>query len=251
MAASLISSLVGQVRTHLVEASAGFWSDAELVLHMNNAVKDLWRKIAGEYQDYFVTQDTTNFNIAANTSVIAGIPADVYRPIMLRPRVVGQNSVNRGLIFKFRRLNHPEFVQAQAACARKPCDTVVFYTVQNPGAPVAAPVMQIAPQLTDAVLLACDYVGILPNLPAPTDPSYAAYTNPIPGESDNALIAWTVAYAKGKESPDPAQRAPDANWLAIYGTEKQNLVAELSTPRSEQDQEVVEGMFEDRWPDWE
>jgi hypothetical protein len=68
----------------------------------------------------------------------------------------------------------------------------------------------------------------------------AAGSNPIPGESDNALIAWCIAYARAKERED---RSPDPNWLAVYSTEKTNLLVRL-TPRQTQEPEVVEDFFE-------
>ncbi len=79
------------------------------------------------------------------------------------------------------------------------------------------------------------YVYTLPTL-LDTD------SNPIPGESDNALIAWCVAYAKAKEQ-ETEQRVPDPGWLAIYNTEKQGLLVAL-TPRQEQEEEIAEGLFE-------
>ncbi len=55
-----------------------------------------------------------------------------------------------------------------------------------------------------------------------------------------------VAWARAKQSSDGT---PDAGWLAIYSTDKQGLLTAL-TPRQEQEEEVVEGMFEGLAEDW-
>jgi hypothetical protein len=71
----------------------------------------------------------------------------------------------------------------------------------------------------------------------------AASTVPIPGEADNALIAWTVAYARAKERDD---RSPDPGWLTVYATEKQHLLQSLGL-RQLQEPEYVKAMFEEYW----
>ena len=71
----------------------------------------------------------------------------------------------------------------------------------------------------------------------------SASNNPIPGESDNAVVAWTVAYARAKERED---RSPDPNWLAVYATEKQHLLQSLGL-RQLQEPEFADAMFMSYW----
>jgi hypothetical protein len=104
------------------------------------------------------------------------------------------------------------------------------------GGPVVAPTVMVAPKVTAAVNLSLTYVPVLGDLTA-------ASANPIPGESDNAIIAWMVAYARAKERED---RAPDPGWLTIYATEKQNLLVSL-TPRQDQEPMVASAFFEEYW----
>jgi hypothetical protein len=100
---------------------------------------------------------------------------------------------------------------------------------------VGAPTVHVGPQLSTALPLRFVYIPTLD-----TDDLEAGDSNPIPGESDNALWAWTVAYARAKERED---RSPDPNFLAIYATEKQNLLTR-STPRQAQEPEVIDSFFE-------
>lgn len=242
--ATPISTLISQVRTILNEPVAAYWADTELLAYMQNGAKDLWRKILGIYQEHFVTVDETNVTLNGNAPSLTGVPADLYRVVAIEPRVLGQFNPNQGLIFKNRKYNSPDFIQARAADPVTPQSTVIFYDVMNAGAPVGPPTILVAPLITAPVLLRLTYNQTLPALSL-------TGTNPVPGETDQALIAWTVAWAKSKEGTDPSTRVPDANWLGIYGTEKANVIAEMSVPRSEQDQEVVEAMFQDMWPDWQ
>lgn len=237
---TLISSLIASARTSLNESgSAVFFTDAELLDYAQRGIRDLWRRINDKEVDYFIVIDDTNVTLPANTAALAGVPADVFRVVAVEPRVVGPDNPNKGLIFKPRPYTHPDFVQARAIGLRDPRHTVVFYAVMFQGAPVAAPHIQVAPQVRDAVDLRLVYNQTFAAL-------LTSSANPIPGESDNAVICWIVVYAKARDRDD---QAPDPEWLALYNTEKQNLVRELS-PRSIQEPEVVEALFEDAWPGW-
>jgi hypothetical protein len=55
-----------------------------------------------------------------------------------------------------------------------------------------------------------------------------------------------VAWARAKERED---RSPDPAWFATYSTDKQSLLTAL-TPRQEQEEEVVEGLFDGMFEDW-
>jgi hypothetical protein len=235
--ATLMSSILTQARSHLNETTAVYWTDDELLLIANNGITDLWRRINDLYQHYFITIDITNMSLAASSSSITGVPTDVFRIVSIEPRVVGQQNPNPGLIFVPADYNDPRFVSARARGPVEPKNVVLYYDVMNPGAPVGAPTIRVAPQISSAANLAVAYNQVLSAV-------VAASNNPIPGGSDNALIAWIVAYARAKERED---RAPDAEWLAVYATDKAALCREL-TPRQIQEPEVVQGVFEE--DDW-
>jgi hypothetical protein len=239
--ATLISSIITQTRAQLLEPTARYWTDDQLLAYINNGIKDLWRRINDLYMDYFVTVDITNVTLAANSSTLSGVPADVFRIVSIEPRVLGESNPNKGVIFKPRAYQDPDMAAARAAGARAPNNTIIFYTVQNAGGPVGAPTIRIAPQITSAMDLTLVYNQVLAAVTAGSN-------NPIPGESDNALIAWTVAYALSRQRDDGA---PDPEWLAIYGTEKTNLVQQL-TPRQIQEPSVADSfLMGDGFSDWD
>jgi hypothetical protein len=74
----------------------------------------------------------------------------------------------------------------------------------------------------------------------PTIPTLVgATTNPIPGQSDQALIAWVTAHALGKQ----ANQVPDAGWMTVYKVEKDNILLFVA-PRQDDEPDVAEAIFE-------
>jgi hypothetical protein len=229
--ATLISSIITDARLVLLETSARFWSDAELLTIAIDGIKDLWKKVIDLEKDHFLTWDETNMTLPASTSAISGVPTDLFRVRLIRPRTL--NSSNPGLVFKPRETTHPDFVQAEVLTACEPRNRVVYYAVINAGAPVGAPAIRCAPTLSSDVPLTVRYIPVIGTLTA-------ASNNPVPGESDKALKHYIIAFARSKERAD---RAPDPEHISIYATEARNLLTAL-TPRSEQEPETVVGLFE-------
>lgn len=234
--ATLLSALETQARYTLLEPTARFWSSAELIVHANDGIKDLWRGINDLHQEHFLTVDITNVSLAANSSSLTGVPADCYRVHYIEPRDL-TDTEDRGIRLYPRDLNDQYFQYLRGLSAQAiDAGMDIFYAIINAGAPVAAPTIKVAPQITSALNLTLCYVPTLAVLTA-------SGTNPIPGESDAAIVAWIIAYARAKERED---RSPDPEWLAIYATLKAGLMQSL-TPRQDAEPDVVEPLFGDFW----
>lgn len=217
---------------------APFWTDAELLELIILGCKDLWRAITDLHQGHFTTIDATNVTLASNASALTGVPADVFRVLSIEPRDLTDSSASRGIEFLPRAYKSRSFQYARSLGAMSPTTGgVVLYDILNAGSPVAAPTISVAPPLSTAMNLRLVYINTLSSALSESS------TNPIPGESDNALISWTVAWARAKERED---RSPDPSWIATYSTDKQSLLTAL-TPRQEQEEEVVEDLFGDCW----
>ena len=179
------------------------------------------------------------FSDQPEPTTISGVPVDLFRIYMMEP----VDPTTNQCAFVPRPYNHIEFANARnstVTTALSPTSGVnIFFDVSGVGTPGQVPIINVAPQLTTAVQIALTYVPIL------GVQSYSRQTsmNPIPGESDNALIAWIVAYAIGKERQD---RMPDAGWLSIYQTEKQGLLTRMR-PRQEQEAQYADGIFDSYW----
>jgi len=211
-----------------------FWSSEELVSHFNNAIKDLWKAIIDLHQEHFQTIDTTNVSQAADAETLTGVPSDVFRVLLIEPRDTTSGGTFRDILYRPKKYNHADFINARSRETLNPVvGGCVLYDLSQSGAPIAAPTVHVAPKTSTEIMLRFVYIPTVAT-------KVAADNNPIPGESDNALIAWCVAYARAKERED---RMPDANWLAIYANEKKNTLTPL-TPRQEQEEEVVDDLFD-------
>jgi hypothetical protein len=236
LVATQLSALETIVRRHLSEPTASHWESDELIDLMNLGFKDLWRSINDLHQEHFCTVDATNVSQAADGTSLTGVPADVARVHLIEPRDLSSSGTSRNLSYRPLDYAHPMFQAARASEAVDPSSCTIWYTLHGAGGPVAAPTIYVAPKVTSTVNLTLVYV---PTLAAKT----SANDNPIPGESDQAIVAWTVAHARAKERDD---RAQDPSWLTIYATEKQNLLVSL-TPRQTQEPQIVEALFEAWW----
>jgi hypothetical protein len=231
--ATLLSSLESQARLRLKEVSASYWSSAELIDICNHGIKDLWGAIIDLNQEHYQTVDTTHVTLAADAESLTGVPTDTFRVLLIEPLDTTSSGSMRDVLFKPRKYNDPMFINARALGAQDPTSGLtIFYSVSSAGSPVAAPTVLTAPKISSALTLRFVYV---PGIAAVA----ASGANPIPGESDHALINWVCAYARCKERED---RSPDPNFLAVYATEKQNLLVRM-TPRQTQEPEVVDDFF--------
>lgn len=232
---TLISTIETLSRQRLIETTPRFWTSAELVDITIAGIKDLWRDICDLKGEHFLTV-TENVRMPANSSQLASVPNDVHKVYLIEPADTGTNSSNKGLIFEPKDYNDHAFRQARSRSAIEPQNDVIYYAITSQGAPVGSPIIRVAPQVTSEVDLHFVYIPTLGNLES------SSYV-PIPGECDNALIAWTVAFARGKERED---RSPDPNWLAIYATEKEHLLQSLGL-RQVQEPTYVDALFQEYW----
>lgn len=230
-----ISSIIAQARDHLVEPTPSYWSDDELIKIATRGVQDLWGAIIDLHEDHFLEVDETNVTLAANGGELSGVPTGVFRVLLIEPRDVTDSGSARSVTFEPKAFNHRDFRAARRLSAQDPSGPVtIYYSISKAGAPVNAPTIRVGPRVTSDIELTLQYVPTVEKL-------MTGDVNPIPGESDNALIAWVVAWARAKERDD---RSPDPTWLATYATEKKNLMVRMA-PRQEQEPRVVTGMFDD------
>jgi hypothetical protein len=236
MAATTVASIITQVRDQLVESVARFWSDTELAAIMNLGAVDLWGAILDLHQDHYFRIDAVNPVLRANEDEVSGIPADCFRVQLIEPRGTTSTVSGHQVIFVPRKYNHPDFIVARTLEAADPGSGTarqIYYQIVGEGAPASPPHIVTAPRLSADLSLRLVYNPSLDTLTATS-------INPVPGGSDNALKAWTIAYARAKETDG---RTPDAGWLGIYATEKQLILTRL-TPREEQEPDVVEDLFQ-------
>lgn len=242
MAATSITSLLSQVRAHLIEPAENFWTDDELVDIMYLGACDLWGGILDLHQDHYFRVNNSTCVLKAGATEIDGLPEDCFRIRLIEPRDTTVDGSGHRVMFTPKKYGSVDFSNARTQQAIDPGNTFsrqVFFQVTGLGPPIEPPKILTAPKLTADLPLSIAY--------NPTLPKFAkGDANPVPGSSDNALKAWTIAYARAKETDD---KTPDAGWLGVYSTEKQLILVRL-TPREEQDPEVVEDLFQGYGSNW-
>jgi hypothetical protein len=212
-----------------------FWSDDELLRIMILGAKDLWRAFIDLHQENFFTANDTDVTLPAGSATLLGIPKNVHRILTIAPRP-SLDGTGRAIRFAPSKYTKPEFLQAATLAAVRPDQgSTILYAVTGAGAPTGAPTVYVAPSISVDLPILLVYIPTLSGALTFGD------TNPVPGESDAALIAYTVAYALAKQRDD---NSPDPNWLAVYSTEKNSCLV-ASAPRQEQTAPVVTGIFDD------
>lgn len=235
---SSISDIELKAREYLEELSPRHWSSEELTKITSAGIRDLWRAIVDLKAEHFLTVNVDDVSLPASSDQLLGVPNDVHKVYLIEPRDITLGGSNgRSITFRPIDYNHAYFV---AARTQSPVDAgggqVIFYAITGQGSPVGPPKIFVAPKVNSGIPLRFAYVPTLPNFNSDS-------TVPIPGEADNCLVAWTVAYARAKERED---RAPDPQWLQVYATEKENLLQSLGL-RQYQEYQVADAFFEDYW----
>lgn len=236
---TIIRDLIPIVRDRLIEpegTTGSFWSDSELVTMAILGIRDLWRDVVDLKQEHFCVIDDEHVTLEASATKLSGIPQDVHKIYMIEPRNMTANAPNVGLMFKPLEYNKNLFQLARTQSPIDPQNDTIFYALRGQGAPASAYIVDVAPKVTSQVLISFTYIPTLGTL---TEDSKV----PIPGEADNAIIAWTVAYARAKERDD---RSPDPAWMSVYATEKSHLLQSLGL-RQYQEPSYVEAMWEEYW----
>jgi hypothetical protein len=233
--ATLMSAVIVMARDRLNEPVPRFWSNAELLRYANRGIRDMHRQLGANHQDYF---HAINVEVVhpANGTQLTGVPTNVTVINGIEPADL--TAAGRHVVYVRRDYNGDDFQAARSRSAVDPSNAgVILYAPTQAGGPVAAPVIHVAPMISAAITLRLTYRPTVGAELVATDP------NPIPGESDNALQHWIVAYAKGRQTD---KQRPDASELEMYQAEVSKILASI-TPRDVSAPEVVEAMFEEMW----
>lgn len=234
--ATTLAQIEAKARLRLVEPTARFWSSAELIDIIAAGCRDLWRDVVDLKAEHYLEINDTGVSLPASGVELVGVPADLHKVYLIEARDTTTSSTNPGISFEPLDYNHPDFRAARSQAATDASNVVIYYAIIGQGAPVGAPRIMVAPKVSSVLNVTLTYVPTL-------GPLTAESNVPIPGEADNALIAWTVAFARAKESED---RSPDPNWISVYATEKAHLLGSLES-RQLQEPEFAEAMFSEYW----
>jgi hypothetical protein len=238
--ATQLSSLITVARDLLNEPVASFWTDAELLRYMNGAIRDLYRRIKDQQQDEFFVEDTSNVTALAGTRALSGWPTNVAEIRGIRPR---DGAAYPTLRFWPRKWTDYDFQASDLASDIDPrTGGDLYYVPVGASGPVGTMQVLIAPRLTADVPLTVAYV------PSRDEITVATTVNPIPGESDMALVYYAVAHALARTPHgDVASLHPHPGYLQLFEQEAAKILVATS-PRQSDEPLVTEALFELYWP---
>jgi hypothetical protein len=232
-----LSTLRTMVRDQLDEASASFWTDAQLNGYINRAKNRVRNRIKALNEYYLSVTRTSldgsitfdgesyscaSFAIAAGTSDYT-LPPDCASVSTIECITSGFED----LTFTARDINHPDFRAARTFSDNQaPMDEVLFCIIGEPA------VMRIAPKLDRALDLRLTYQANHADLASDTD------RLTLPNPAYLAVVDFATYYALRQD------RSPDAQ---SYRDDAQTLIAEEfgADSRQTQDNQTARGYLED------
>lgn len=231
-----LANLRTRTRDQLDEASASFWTDAQIDRYVNRGMHRVWNRLKAANEYYCTVTRTsldgaltiqgesyssTSFQIVAGTSDYT-LPPDFDQMSTIEVITSGFED----LTFTRLNINDPEFRAARSFTDNQTPSDEIFYDII--GEP---PIMRIAPKSSVTLNLRITYVQTLPDLSADGD----RLTLPRPLEM--AVCDYAVMYALRQD------RSPDAG---TYEASGDKLVAEKfgSDLRQTQDVQIARGFME-------
>lgn len=219
--ADTLTTLTTVIRDHLDEATAGYWSDAEIQRQIVRAYRRLWSKIIAMRDDWFLSATPATISVLADGTLKYAFPSDFFRVSSIRTSTSGKEYVR----WIFKSSKDPMFIDGLRPDIVINDPDIVYYDV------VALQTLMVSPLPRTALTALAEYYTI------PTDP-----TTTFGGVFD-AFLAWieaeatAVCLAKGPTG-DPAfwkeqQREAWAELLPVIGA-----------PRSGQGNQAVIGFFD-------
>ena len=208
------------VRDNIEEASAGYWSDAELTRKINSAYERLWMKIMQLRKNFFHATDEKTFTVGTNTVTLID---NFYRAKRFRIISAGEDSI----IFRYKDSSSPEFIELQRSDVTVALPSEFLFDILGQNTLIVAPIPRVA------LTFKYDYYKIVTRLSADGDTF----------EIIDPFISWveheatSMLLAKG---PVGAYK----HWQDRAASEWIDLLLTLDTIKQDMTPDTVESMFD-------
>lgn len=217
--ADTLTTMTTLIRDNLDEATAGYWSDAEIQRKIVRRFRELWSRIISIRDDWFKSTAPATITLVANTLKYT-LPADYYRTATIRTTTSGKESVQ----WVWMSCKDPRFVEGQRADVIYSDPGIIYYDIEGVTSIVVSPV----PQAT--------LVGSMEYYTLPTDPTVTfALPDPI------------LRYVEAGATADCLAKGPVGlldYWRSEVTTAWDILLPILAAPRSGQSNSHALSPFE-------
>ena len=154
MAESLTTMEVN-VRYNLDEATANFWSSAEVQNRIVRRFRQLWGRVIAIRDDWFKSTTPATITLSSAGTLRYALPADFFRVAAIRTTTSGKESVK----WNWMSSKDPRFLDGQRADVTYTDPGVIYYDVEG------VAYLVVSPMPRAALVAAMDYYIL------PTDPS--------------------------------------------------------------------------------
>lgn len=222
--ADSVATMITVIRDNVDEATAGYWSDAEITRRIVRQFRSLWSRMIAIRDDWFRSATPGTMTLVAGTSryTFAGMSvSDFFRVATLRTTTSGKEAVK----WRWMSSKDPRFIEGLRADIVFSDPLVYYYDVDGVNA------LLVSPLPRSALTVAVDYYTL------PTDPS-SSFTLPDP------MLRWVEASA----TASLLAKGPvgSLEWWTTQAREIWNLeiLPIAGAPRSGQNPDVVMSPFD-------
>lgn len=152
--ADSLTTMTTLIRDNLDEATASYWTDAEIQRKIVRRFRELWSRIIGIRDDWFKSSTAATVTLVSGTLKYA-LAADFYRVATIRTTTSGKESVQ----WIWMSCKDPRFVEGQRADVTYSDPGIIYYDIEGVTNIVVSPL----PRAT--------LVGSMEYYTIPTDPT--------------------------------------------------------------------------------
>lgn len=221
--ADTLTAVTTVVRDNLDEATAAYWSDAEIQRKIVRRYRQLWSRIIGIRDDWFKSTTGATITVPGDGTIRFTLPADFFRVCNIRTSTSGRQYIQ----WKWKSCKDPNFIANQGSDNPSATPDVIYYDVEGVNTIVCSP------YLTIALTATLDYYTI------PTDPASGSSTFQIPDACLDYIVAASTADCLAKGPVGLIQY-----WQNEAAESWKVLLVLLGSPRSGQNADHALSMFE-------
>lgn len=214
-----LTTMTTLIRDNLDEATAGYWTDAEIQRKIVRRFRELWSRIIAIRDDWFKSSTAATVTLSSGTLKYA-LAADFFRVASIRTTTSGREAVQ----WVHQSCKDPRFIEGQRADVTYSDPAVIYYDIEG----VANIVVSPTPRAT--LVASMEYYTI------PTDPTTTfALSDPI------------LRYVEAGATADCLAKGPVGlldYWRSEVTTAWAILLPILAAPRSGQNNSYALSPFE-------
>lgn len=223
-----LAGLRQNVRDHLDEATASYWTDAEINRSIGRRQLNLWTRIMQLRKSFFVASSPYTLTLVSGQNKYT-LPSTLYRAKSIRTTSNG----SEGTVWVAKDPSEPIFIEGWRSDVVVANPTIYYYAIMGPDGTNIQNSIWVSPTPQAALTAIIEY-----------------YTMPIQVSADTdtfGLLDPFLDYIEYSATADLLRKGPvgdAASWAAMAESSWQGYSILIDTPRNDQSADLVEGAFD-------